>query len=57
MLLLCVHSKFCFLELEQVPIQVNKQLAYSDGMKVIEPSKVAAQAPLLDGLLFTELDR
>ncbi|XP_020251537.1 bifunctional nuclease 1-like isoform X2 [Asparagus officinalis] len=40
-----------------VPIQVNKHLAYSDGMKVVEPSKVAVHAPLSDGLLFTELDR
>ncbi|XP_026393589.1 bifunctional nuclease 1 [Papaver somniferum] len=41
----------------KVPIQVNKYLAYSDGMKVVEASKLAAQAPLSDGLLFTELDR
>ncbi|MQL98012.1 hypothetical protein Taro_030710 [Colocasia esculenta] len=39
-----------------VPIQVNKQLAYSDGMRIVEPSKLI-QAPLSDGLLFTELDR
>lgn len=41
----------------KVSIQVNKHLAYSDGMKVVEPSKVAVQAPFSDGLLFTELDR
>lgn len=41
----------------QVPIQVNKHLAYSDGMRVVEPAKIAIQAPLSDGLLFTELDR
>ncbi|KAL4198882.1 hypothetical protein AMTRI_Chr03g142280 [Amborella trichopoda] len=41
----------------QVPIQVNKHLAYSDGMRVIEPPKVAVEVPLSDGLLFTELDR
>ncbi|MCL7042981.1 hypothetical protein MKW94_012015 [Papaver nudicaule] len=41
----------------KVPIQVNKYLAYSDGMKVVEASKLSAQAPLSDGLLFTELDR
>ncbi|CAN6446569.1 unnamed protein product [Victoria cruziana] len=41
----------------QVPIQVNKQLAYSDGMRIVEPKKVAIDTPLSDGLLFTELDR
>ncbi|KAJ6805382.1 bifunctional nuclease 1-like isoform X1 [Iris pallida] len=41
----------------KVPIQVNKHLAYSDGMKVVEPSKVAVHSPFSDGLLFTELDR
>ncbi|KAG9449724.1 hypothetical protein H6P81_009689 [Aristolochia fimbriata] len=41
----------------KVPIQVNKHLAYSDGMRVVEPAKLAVQAPLSDGLLFTELDR
>ncbi|KAJ8641362.1 hypothetical protein MRB53_018056 [Persea americana] len=41
----------------KVPIQVNKHLAYSDGMRVVEPAKIAIQAPLSDGLLFTELDR
>ncbi|GFY86188.1 bifunctional nuclease in basal defense response 1 [Actinidia rufa] len=40
-----------------VPIQVNKYLAYSDGMRVIEPAKVLMQASSSDGLLFTELDR
>ncbi|KAL5704720.1 Bifunctional nuclease 1 [Ranunculus cassubicifolius] len=41
----------------QVPIQVNKFLAYSDGMKVVEPAKLGSRPPLSDGLLFTELDR
>lgn len=41
----------------QVPIQVNKYLAYSDGMRVVESGKSTAQAPGSDGLLFTELDR
>ncbi|KAF6144218.1 hypothetical protein GIB67_004891 [Kingdonia uniflora] len=41
----------------KVPIQVNKYLAYSDGMRVVQPIKVAPRAPLSDGMLFTELDR
>lgn len=41
----------------KVPIQVNKYLAYSDGMRVIESAKVSVQASSSDGLLFTELDR
>ncbi|XP_043711078.1 bifunctional nuclease 2-like [Telopea speciosissima] len=41
----------------QVPIQVNKYLVSSDGMRIVEPAKLAAQTPLSDGLLFTELDR
>lgn len=41
----------------QVPIQVNKYLAYSDGMRVIESDKLSMQSPSSDGLLFTELDR
>eukprot|EP00262_Sarcandra_glabra_P009562 TRINITY_DN2398_c1_g1_i1.p1 TRINITY_DN2398_c1_g1~~TRINITY_DN2398_c1_g1_i1.p1 ORF type:complete len:329 (+),score=46.82 TRINITY_DN2398_c1_g1_i1:209-1195(+) len=41
----------------KVPIQVKKHLAYSDGMRVVEPAKLAIQAPLTDGLLFAELDR
>ncbi|KAK1327062.1 Bifunctional nuclease 2 [Acorus calamus] len=40
----------------KVPIQVNKHLAYSDGMRVVEPAKLAMQIPT-DGLLFTEMDR
>lgn len=40
----------------KVPIQVNKYLAYSDGMRVIESGKLT-QFPASDGLLFTELDR
>ncbi|VVA91895.1 unnamed protein product [Arabis nemorensis] len=41
----------------KVPIQVNKYLAYSDGMRVIESGKLSKQTPTSDGLLFTELDR
>ncbi|XP_077244288.1 bifunctional nuclease 2-like [Tasmannia lanceolata] len=41
----------------KVPIQVNKHLAYSDGMRVIEPVKHAIEVPLSSGLLFTEQDR
>ncbi|KAL7175327.1 hypothetical protein ACSBR2_029014 [Camellia fascicularis] len=41
----------------KVPIQVNKYLAYSDGMRVIESAKVSIQTSSSDGLLFTELDR
>ncbi|XP_010263583.1 PREDICTED: bifunctional nuclease 2-like isoform X2 [Nelumbo nucifera] len=41
----------------KVPIQVNKSLAYNDGMRVIEPVKMVSQPPLSDGLLFTEMDR
>ncbi|XP_077253536.1 bifunctional nuclease 1-like [Tasmannia lanceolata] len=41
----------------KVPIQVNKHLAFSDGMKVVESARLAIQAPLSSGLLFTEQDR
>ncbi|KAK4751395.1 hypothetical protein SAY87_004877 [Trapa incisa] len=41
----------------KVPIQVNKYLAYSDGMRVIESGKLSVQSTASDGLLFTELDR
>ena len=41
----------------KVPIQVNKYLAYSDGMRVIESGKLSTQSPGSDGPLFTELDR
>ncbi|PPR82956.1 hypothetical protein GOBAR_AA37762 [Gossypium barbadense] len=41
----------------KVPIQVNKYLAYSDGMRVIESGKLSTQSPASDGLLFTELDQ
>eukprot|EP00262_Sarcandra_glabra_P009563 TRINITY_DN2398_c1_g1_i2.p1 TRINITY_DN2398_c1_g1~~TRINITY_DN2398_c1_g1_i2.p1 ORF type:complete len:320 (+),score=54.43 TRINITY_DN2398_c1_g1_i2:250-1209(+) len=41
----------------KVPIQVNRQLAYSDGMRVVEPSKLVTKALPSDGLLFRELDR
>ncbi|KAM6544320.1 hypothetical protein CsatB_008767 [Cannabis sativa] len=41
----------------KVPIQVNKYLAYSDGMRVIESGKLLTQTLASDGLLFAELDR
>ncbi|EYU32903.1 hypothetical protein ABFS82_03G062400 [Erythranthe guttata] len=41
----------------KVPIQVNKFLAYSDGMKVIESAKVTVQSSVSEGPFFTELDR
>lgn len=40
----------------KAPIQVNKYLAYSDGMRVVESGKIT-KSPASDGLLFTELDR
>ncbi|KAG6471679.1 hypothetical protein ZIOFF_069125 [Zingiber officinale] len=41
----------------KVPVQVHRHLAYTDGMRVVEPSKPVMQAPPLDGMLFMELDR
>ncbi|XP_071733218.1 bifunctional nuclease 2-like isoform X2 [Rutidosis leptorrhynchoides] len=42
----------------KVPIQVNKFLAYSDGMKVVESAKPSFQATSSsDGLIFKEMDR
>ncbi|XP_074590489.1 bifunctional nuclease 2-like [Curcuma longa] len=42
----------------KVPIQVNKDLALRDGMKIAEPTKLAVKAVLShDRALFTELDR
>ncbi|KAI3736965.1 hypothetical protein L2E82_26955 [Cichorium intybus] len=41
----------------KVPIQVNKFLAYSDGMKVVESAKPSFQGSSSDGLIFKELDR
>lgn len=41
----------------KVPIQVNKYLAYSDGMRIIESAKPSVQTMASDGFLFTELDR
>ncbi|GJT00570.1 bifunctional nuclease 2-like protein, partial [Tanacetum coccineum] len=41
----------------KVPIQVNKFLAYSDGMKIVESAKPSLQGPATDGLIFKELDR
>lgn len=48
---------FFFMETIQVPIQVNRHVAYSDGMRVVEPAKTAGQHLPSDGLLFQELDR
>ncbi|KAK1300985.1 Bifunctional nuclease 2 [Acorus calamus] len=45
-----------FRALSEVPIQFNKNLAYSDGMRVVEPAKLAMQIPT-DGLLFTGMDK
>ncbi|PNX94656.1 bifunctional nuclease 1-like protein [Trifolium pratense] len=41
----------------KVPIQVNKYLAHSDGMRVIESGKVSIQFPGFDGRLLTEMDK
>ncbi|XP_050891630.1 bifunctional nuclease 1 isoform X2 [Lathyrus oleraceus] len=41
----------------KVPIQVNKSLVYSDGMKVIESGKLSIQLPSFDGRLLTEMDK
>ncbi|KZV50148.1 bifunctional nuclease 2 [Dorcoceras hygrometricum] len=41
----------------KVPIQVNKFLAYNDGMRIVESAKVSLKSSLLDGQFFTELDR
>lgn len=41
----------------QVPIQVNKYLAYSDGMRVIESGKLSVQSIASDVLPDTELDQ
>ncbi|XP_047328531.1 bifunctional nuclease 2-like [Impatiens glandulifera] len=42
----------------KVPIQVNRHLAYNDGMRVMELGKQSSpQSSVSEGLLFTELDR
>ncbi|KAM7257524.1 hypothetical protein ACFE04_013265 [Oxalis oulophora] len=41
----------------KVPIQVNKYLAYSDGMRVIESGKPLVHSSGLGEFLFTEMDR
>ncbi|KAG5543147.1 hypothetical protein RHGRI_016034 [Rhododendron griersonianum] len=41
----------------KVPIQVNKNLAFTDGMRVIESAKVSMHTSSSDGLLFTEMDQ
>ncbi|GAB4848538.1 hypothetical protein Ancab_003244 [Ancistrocladus abbreviatus] len=41
----------------QAPIQVNKYLAYSDGLKIVEPVNFPPRAPFFDDILSSELDR
>jgi bifunctional DNase/RNase len=41
----------------KVPIQVNKNLVHSDGMRVIDSGKVSIQFPGFDGRLLTEMDK
>jgi len=41
----------------KVPIQVHRSLAYSDGIRAVEPARMAVAAGVSEGLLFTELDR
>ncbi|XP_078428328.1 wound-responsive family protein [Wolffia australiana] len=41
----------------KVPIQVNKSLALSDGMRIVEPSRATQLGPHSDGLLFAEMDK
>ncbi|TYI82210.1 hypothetical protein E1A91_D05G206300v1 [Gossypium mustelinum] len=41
----------------KVPIQVNKYLAYSDGMRVIESGKLSVQSTASDVLPHAELDQ
>uniref|UniRef100_A0A7N1A4S3 BFN domain-containing protein n=1 Tax=Kalanchoe fedtschenkoi TaxID=63787 RepID=A0A7N1A4S3_KALFE len=38
----------------KVPIQVNKHLAYNDGVKVVESAKSTPQSPAVNGLLFDQ---
>lgn len=41
----------------KVPIQVHKNLAYSDGIRIVESADPAPRAATSDGLLFTGLDK
>ncbi|KAL3321844.1 hypothetical protein AABB24_039460 [Solanum stoloniferum] len=41
----------------KVPIQVNKNLAYSDGVRIVESADLAPRAASSDGLLFTGPDK
>ncbi|XP_019415390.1 PREDICTED: bifunctional nuclease 1-like [Lupinus angustifolius] len=41
----------------KVPIQVNKYLAHSDGMRAIESGRLLTNSPGSDGPLITEMDR
>ncbi|CAL9186693.1 unnamed protein product [Musa hybrid cultivar] len=40
----------------KVPIQVDRNLVYSDRMRVVKPSKLTMQAPQSDGML-CDVDR
>ncbi|MCD7456066.1 Bifunctional nuclease 1 [Datura stramonium] len=41
----------------KAPIQVNKNLAYSDGVRIVESADPAPRTATSDGLLFSELDK
>ncbi|GAB2291797.1 bifunctional nuclease [Dionaea muscipula] len=41
----------------KVPIQVNKNLVHSDGMRIVEEVKLPSYGPASDGLLLNEWDR
>ncbi|CAN4095428.1 unnamed protein product [Withania somnifera] len=41
----------------KVPIQVNKNLAYSDGVRIVESADPAPRTATSDGLLFSELEK
>ncbi|URD75676.1 hypothetical protein MUK42_13245 [Musa troglodytarum] len=41
---------------ETVPMQVDRNLVYSDRMRVVKPSKLTMQGPQSDKMLFVELD-
>ncbi|GAB2279516.1 Bifunctional nuclease 1 [Dionaea muscipula] len=41
----------------KAPIQVNKYLVYSDGLKIVEPINLPPTPPLYDDILASELDR
>ncbi|KAJ8439769.1 hypothetical protein Cgig2_009593 [Carnegiea gigantea] len=41
----------------KAPIEVNKSLAYNDGLKIVEPANSLLRPPLADGSLLSEMDR